>query len=67
MVIHFNLNILCVNLSVKGLCFYFFFDYYLKLFNYSISIHLSCYPSHQLNELPPACKYFIRILVKFGQ
>lgn len=24
MVIHFNLNILCLNLSVKGLCFYFF-------------------------------------------
>lgn len=65
MVIHFNLNILCVNLSVKGLCFYFFFNYYLKF--YSISIHLSYYLSHQLNELPPACKYFIRILVKFGQ
>lgn len=60
MVIHFNLNIL------KGLFLIFFFNYYYLKF-YSISIHLSCYLSHQLNELPPAWKYFIRILVKFGQ
>lgn len=45
MVIHFNLNILCVNLSVKGLCFYFFLTTtclkIIQLFNFNTSKLLS--------------------------